>query len=410
MENTKKKKLLIFLHKFPYPDIDSTKFRILNSIILPLKKYFDIKILIVTYEKIKKEDLDFLKNIAHLDFFIFSKWRFILNILLNSLSLRPFQTEMFFFKKVFLKFKEEAEESEVIYIHTVRLGKYIEKLKLELKNKIIFDFNDSIAMHYLNGWKYYPLLLKIPVLIEGLKLYFYEKKIFKILNRFSIVSNLDKKFIIKKISDNIIKEKKFIVTYTSVKINNLKEKQNENINNVSPYICFIGNLKYYPNYEGLSYFLKYIWPNVKEKLNYLDFFIIGQVSKKIQNKFKDIKGVKFLGFVENPYPVLKNSLAIISPVRIGAGIQGKVIEAMSIGKIIISFYRGVNKVDGFNHFENILICKKNNWKNWLKYFKIVLNNKKIVNKIEKNSIKLVLKKFSSEAVFQKYLELFNDFI
>ncbi|MEM2772495.1 MAG: glycosyltransferase family 4 protein [Candidatus Aenigmatarchaeota archaeon] len=411
MENSSKKKVLIFLHKFPYPDTDSTKFRIWNSVILPLKKHFDIKIFVVTYENIKKEDLIFLKNIAPLDFYIFPKWRFFLNILLNLFSLRPFQTEMWFFKRVFLRFQEEAKKFDVIYIHTVRLGKYIEKLSPELREKIILDFNDSIAMHYLNGWKYYPLLLKMPILLEGLKLYFYEKKIFKMLNKFCIVSNFDKNFIIKNISEDIVKRKTFIVTYTSARTYDFNKNQNKlNIDLSKHYICFLGNLRYYPNYEGISHFLKDIWPKICEEIKELEFFIIGHVSKKISDEFKNVKRVQLLGFVEDIYPVLKNSLAVISPVRIGAGIQGKVIQAMAIGKLVISYPQGVNELDGFKNLENIIICKRNNEEDWLKYLKFILENEDKVIKIQEEAKKLFLEKFSIDSVSKRYFELFKEFL
>lgn len=412
MENSPKKRLLIFLHKFPYPDTDSTKFRILNSVILPLRQYFDIKIFVVTYENIKKEDLIFLKNIAPLEFYIFSKWQFFLNVLLNFFSLRPFQTEMFFFRKVFLRFQGEAKKSDVIYIHTVRLGKYIEKLSPELRKKIILDFNDSIAMHYLNGWKYYPWHLKFVILLEGIKLYFYEKKIFKILDNFTIVSEIDKNFILNNIPEKFLKDKKFKITYISTKIldnnfdNSIIENDKYNINN--EYICFMGNLKYYPNKEGLIHFLKDIWPDIKKEFEDLEFLIIGKVDSRFQNKFRKSKGVRFLGFVYDHSLIIKKALAFISPVRIGAGIQGKIVEAMAMGQIVICYPLGIENVNGFKNEENIIICENFNSKQWIKTLKKIKENCELVKNIQKNSRELVLREFSEKAVANRYIKIFSD--
>lgn len=411
MENTKNKKILIFLHKFPFPDFDSTKFRILNSVILPLKKNFEIKIFIVTYEKINNDDLNFLKNIAPLEFYIFPKWRFVLNILLNCLSLRPYQTEMFFFKNVFLRFRKIAEEYDIIYVHTIRLGKYIEKLPIGLRKKIILDFNDSIALHYLKGWRYYPLLLKIPILFEGIKLFFYEKKLFKIFENFCIVSEFDKNFILRNIPHDIVQKKNFLTTFVSVK--NYKQEHLEvsfNKFSSNPYICFMGNLKYYPNYEGLSYFLQNIWPHIKEELKDLEFLIIGKVDKKFINRFKSFKGVKFLNFVDNPYSIIKNSIAFVSPVRIGAGIQAKIVEVMGMGHIVIAYEQGVNEIDGFRNLENIIICKSNKWSEWLKWIKFVLENKVEVKKIKEKCKEFVAQNFYIERVGEKYLQLVKNIL
>lgn len=403
-----RKKILIFLHKFPYPDNDSTKFRILNSVILPLRQYFDIKIFVVTYENIKKEDLIFLKNIAPLDFYIFPKWRFFLNILLNLFSLRPFQTEMWFFKRVFLRFQEEAKKFDVIYIHTVRLGKYIEKLSPELREKIILDFNDSIAMHYLNGWKYYPWYLKFGILFEGYKLYFYEKLLLKILNNFTIVSEVDKEFILKNVKEDYMKNKNFIVTYISAKVKDIEKSNVVDNKDTSKYICFMGNLRYYPNREGIIHFLKDIWPFIKREFKDLEFLIIGDVDNSLKKKFKKINGVKFLGFVADPTLIILKSLAFVSPVRIGAGLQGKIVEAMGLGQIVICYYLNIKKVNGFEDRKNIILCKDFNPTEWVEALKFIINNREEAEKIKKIAKNLTLTEFTPQKVWEKYFFIFKN--
>ena len=38
-----------------------------------------------------------------------------------------------------------------------------------------------------------------------------------------------------------------------------------------------------------------------------------------------------MGFVDDPYPLIKGSIASICPIQIGGGIQNKVIESMALG-------------------------------------------------------------------------------
>jgi len=403
-----KKKILIFLHKFPYPDNDSTKFRILNSIIIPLSKIFDIEILIVTYEKVKEEDLNYLKSSVPIGFFVYPKWKFILNVLLRIFSSRPFQTEMFFFKEVFDKFLKKAKESDCIYVHTVRLGKYVEKLPEDLKRKVILDYNDSISMHYLKGWRYYPFILKLPILLEGIKLYFYEKKLFRILQNFTIVSPIDKDFILRGINEKEISFKNFIITYASANITKTNNIYiNEANKNNKPYICFMGNLKYYPNYEGIVHFLKDIWPWINSQFKELEFWIIGKVNLRLQNKFKHLNSVKFLGFLDNPIPIIKNSIAFISPVRIGAGIQGKILEIMGMGHLVISYPQGIENINGIKDRENIIICRSYNPQEWLHVLKEIFRDESLVKKIKRNAYKIISEEFTSEKVFERYLQIFK---
>lgn len=172
----------------------------------------------------------------------------------------------------------------------------------------------------------------------------------------------------------------------------------------------MGNLKYYPNREGVFHFLKEIWPKINEELEDLEFLIIGPVDGRFKNKFKNLKGVRFLGFVNKPYSIIKNSLAFISPVRIGAGIQGKVIEVLNMNHPVISYKQGVSELDGFKNLENIIICETDDWRDWIKVLKIIFTDRGKIKWITQKGKELITKEFSAPAVSEKYFRLFKQFL
>jgi len=401
MEN---KKIIIFLHKFPYPPKDSTKLRIFDCVIKSLKELADLEFLIVTWEKPSQEEINYLKQFGKLNLFNYPKFRFVLNALRSFFNFRPFQTEMFYFKKIDKFFKNLLKDASAVYVHTIRLGKYLENLNINDRNKILLDFNDSIAYHYLSFWKYYPPLLRLIYLLEGLKIKFYEKKMIKLLNNFSAVSQVDKDFILKNLSLDDFK--KFYITGVNFKLLDLKHLYFSIDKNL---ITFMGNLRYYPNYEGINYFLKNIWPELNKTFPDLKFYVIGQGEEKLKNKFKKIKNVIFTGFLENPYKIIQKSLCFISPVRIGAGIQGKIIEAMSLGKLVI-VCANLENIDGFVNFENILICKNNTKEEWVDLIKWTIENPDKVKIIGEKAKKLVVDNFSSEKVGQIYKLAFENLL
>ena len=400
MEN---KKIIIFLHKFPYPPKDSTKLRIFECVIKPLKELADLEFLIVTWENPKKEEINHLEQFGNLNLFIYPRWRFILNALRGFFSFRPFQTEMFYFKNVDRLFKKLIDNSSAVYVHTIRLGKYLEDLNESDRNKILLDFNDSIAYHYLNFWKYYPLFLRPLFLLEGFKIKLYEKKMIKLLNNFSVVSELDKNFILENI--DLKYEKKFYITGVNFKLVNFEVNNYIDENTIT----FMGNLLYYPNYEGISYFLKNIWPEINKTFPDLKFYIIGQGGEKLKNKFKKLKNVIFTGFLENPYEIIQRSLCFISPVRIGAGIQGKIIEVMSLGKLVI-VCANLEVIEGFINYNNILICKNNTKEEWINLIKWVKENQDKVKIIEEKAKKFITENFSSKKVGEIYKKAFENLL
>jgi len=397
------KKIIIFLHKFPYPPRDSTKLRIFECVIKGLEELADLEFLIVTWEKPNKEDINYLEQFGKINLFTYSKFRFVLNSLRAFFNFRPFQTEMFYFKKIDKLFKNLLNSASAVYVHTIRLGKYLENLSEKDKKKVLLDFNDSIAYHYLNFWKYYPFFLRPPLLIEGFKIRDYEKKLVNLLYNFSAVSDFDKEFILE--NCNLRKDINFYVSGVNFKPINIAKETiiDENI------ISFIGNLKYYPNYEGIDYFLKNIWPDINKAFPDLRFYIIGQGGEKLKNKFKNLKNVIFTGFLENPYEIIQKSLCFISPVRIGAGIQGKVIEAMSLGKLVIICSYLKNMKDFENH-KNVLICKSNTKDEWIKLIKWMKENQNEVKEIGERAKKFVNDNFPSKKVIERYISMFSNLL
>lgn len=98
------------------------------------------------------------------------------------------------------------------------------------------------------------------------------------------------------------------------------------------YFVFFAMWKRDDNYEGLDWFLYNVLPHCLEK----SFKIIGGgLSQKMQDKIRAYHNIEYLGFVDNPYPIIANAKALISPLFSGAGVKVKVIDALACGTPII---------------------------------------------------------------------------
>lgn len=101
---------------------------------------------------------------------------------------------------------------------------------------------------------------------------------------------------------------------------------------IGSYFVFFAMWKRPDNYEGLNWFLK----NVLPQLNDISFKIIGTgLPENIKTSISTYKNVEYLGFVDNPYPIIANSLALVSPLFQGAGVKVKVLDALAVGTPII---------------------------------------------------------------------------
>lgn len=98
------------------------------------------------------------------------------------------------------------------------------------------------------------------------------------------------------------------------------------------YYVFFAMWKRADNHDGLRWFIANVLPSLKNK----KFKIIGAgLPEEIKNMIIKYNNVEYLGFVENPYPIIANSRALISPLFQGAGVKVKVLDALAVGTPII---------------------------------------------------------------------------
>ena len=95
-------------------------------------------------------------------------------------------------------------------------------------------------------------------------------------------------------------------------------------------LCFIGSFNWMPNREGIVWFIKNIFPRIKENYSEININIAGIESEKII-ELKGIDGVNVKGFVKNSSDFLLENGIFIAPLISGSGVKIKVLEALSLG-------------------------------------------------------------------------------
>jgi len=108
-----------------------------------------------------------------------------------------------------------------------------------------------------------------------------------------------------------------------------------NISNISveDYFVFMGVWSRPENYESLQWFFEYVYSNVKKDTKII---IIGSdLSPNFLKLIQKLDNVKYLGFVDNPYPIIAKSKALLAPIFQGAGVKVKCLETILCGAPVI---------------------------------------------------------------------------
>ena len=113
------------------------------------------------------------------------------------------------------------------------------------------------------------------------------------------------------------------------------------------HFIFIGNFFHKPNVDAVLTLKKYIWNEVREVLPKAEIHIYGAyVNQQIQELHNKKEGFIVKGFVEDANEVVEKAKVVLAPLSYGAGIKGKLTEAMLCGTPSVTTTIGVEGMAG----------------------------------------------------------------
>lgn len=95
---------------------------------------------------------------------------------------------------------------------------------------------------------------------------------------------------------------------------------------------FIGNFLHEPNWNTVQYLKEAIWPLIKKDFPEAVLEVYGAYpSQKVLQLHQPKNGFFIKGRAEDANEVVKKSRVVLAPIRFGAGLKGKLLEAMQCG-------------------------------------------------------------------------------
>lgn len=110
-------------------------------------------------------------------------------------------------------------------------------------------------------------------------------------------------------------------------------------------LVFTGTMDFRPNVDAVSWFAKEVWPQVIAKKPAAQFFIVGRRPAPAVVALKNLPGTHVTGTVVDAKPYVRQSALYIVPMRMGGGVRFKVLEAMAMGKAIVTTRMGADGID-----------------------------------------------------------------
>ena len=267
-------------------------------------------------------------------------------------------------------------QPDIVHVQSFRMAEYF--LKDDISKSI--DLIDAYSLNMLKRAEKSKNIFKPVWYLEYHLLKRCEQK---------ILQNYKYKFIVADRDKNYLNDSSIIVNPNGTEFlerDTVKRDIDENIN-----LIFQGNMSYYPNVEAVEFLINQLLPELKRIKSNVKLYIVGSNPSKELLKYKS-KSIIITGYVDSMKPYLDISDIAIYPIFSATGIQNKVLQSLASKIPCIISNEVALGIPGLVNGKNILIA--NTMEDYLKYFKLTLENKEEIDKIVENGYKLIKEHYS----------------
>jgi glycosyltransferase involved in cell wall biosynthesis len=386
------RRCFFLLSRFPFPPYGGDKLKSFNLLKI-LNKNFDLHVIIVTDETADEATLAFLAaNCASFKVFYKSKWRCSLNALATITKKDPLQVGYYYFNDVQQYCKDTIAKGDIVICNLIRTAKYVANMDVVK----VLDIVDSIFLNYSRSkhnaksffWRYiYKIELERLQLTER-----------QLIRRFSatVFVNKDEELFYHAKGNTA-----WIPNGVSSSIIN-QALDDQVLLPPKPYLVFLGKMDYQPNVDSVYWLAEHVMPYLPE----IDLHIIGiNPTKAIYQLASDNPNIHVRGYIENPYPIIKNALAMVAPMQTGGGIQNKILESMAVGALVITNSLGAKPIFGAINGTHLMVCETPN--EFVNAIVNLLEFEDCYTHIGMNASKLIRDSFTWERYERSFMNVVN---
>jgi glycosyltransferase involved in cell wall biosynthesis len=290
----------------------------------------------------------------------------------------------------------ERVEPHILQIEYTHLAHYVKKIKNQSPLTFLTEHDISFEFFKRKARVESNLMKKIWTLWEFLRMYHFETRIIKKFDGVFAVTERDgevlKRFLREKVFD--CAPSGVDTEYFSYRGINGREKSS---------ILFVGYFLHPPNVDAILYFAKEIFPIIKDEEKVIKVYVVGAYPPLEVLNLSEI-GFKVTGKVPETRDYYQEKMVFIAPIRFGAGVKLKVLEAMSCGIPVVSTSLGAEGIPCENG-RDIMIADKN--EEFAEKILNLLKDENLWKKISENGRKLVEEKRSYDAIAKNMDEVYR---
>jgi len=174
-----------------------------------------------------------------------------------------------------------------------------------------------------------------------------------------------------------------------------------------PSLVFLSDMSGRPTIDNVLYFYSIIYPLIRKEVPQAKLYLVGRDPAKEVAKLAHDCSVVVTGFVDSVKPYLAKSCIFIAPMILGTGIKNKVLEAMAMGKCVVTTSIGAQGIDATSGEDLIITNDPEEFATWV--IKL-LKDSQLRKKLGYNARKVIETKYSWEKIAGRLDQILGDVV
>jgi len=235
-----------------------------------------------------------------------------------------------------------APSHEFALCHLIRTAKYLD----DFRGFRLIEMTDAISLNYSRVLRHIPKFsLKFAFYtVDFLRLRQFERHCIDTFDLSILVSNVDKEY--------LGSSSKTVVATNGVDSKMLHFP----VRVQRPFeVVFIGCMTSFQNYDACLYFCRSVLPLLAASNPLIQFKIVGRIKDVHRKILQRFPKVVVTGSVESVPLSVRGASVGVCPVRMGAGVQNKILEYMALGLPVVSSSIGLEGLQARDN-EELLVA------------------------------------------------------
>ena len=326
------------------------------------------------------------------------KWKIFLSLLFNFFSPLPYTVQKFVHKKASKRIKQIVRENKIDIVHfdLLHMGTYYK----DVRNLQKILENHNVESLRMLRWAQIEknVLTKLYLYLQYLKLYRFEKTTCPKFDKCTVVSDFDQNVLMK-----MSPSASFVKIPNGVDVEYFKPQNVEFIENS---LIWTGGLGDANNSNAVHYFLDEILPLIQLKIPNVKVRFLGKaMTTKVLSKAQENPNIQAIGYVDDVRPHIHRSSVFFAPLLSGSGTKLKVLNALSLGKAVVTTSIGAEGINVKNG-ENIVIA--DDPREFADKTVYLLQNPEIAKNMGGKARQVVEKYYDWRIIGQKIYNVYNN--